>query len=138
MQKVIVCISCVKSKRSYTCVAKDMYISTLFRNMLQYAEKLKPQKIFILSAKYGLLETGDVISPYEKTLNSMRVSERRAWGEEVLSKLRQKTDLQKDKFIFLAGARYREELLPHIKHYEVPMEGLPFGRQLQWLKGMHL
>jgi hypothetical protein len=31
------------------------------------------------------------------------------------------------------SAPYRENLAPHLKHYEVPMEGLAFGKQLQWL-----
>ena len=133
MSNTIVCISCVKSKRTSTCAAKDMYTSPLFRGMLLYAQQLRPQKIFILSAEYGLLKPDDVIDPYEKTLKNMKTSERSAWAGNVLSKLCQEADLQEDKFIFLAGAPYRESLIRHIRHYEVPMEGLSFGRQLQWL-----
>lgn len=129
----IVCLSCVKSKRDHACPARDMYTSPLFRGMFSYAERLRPKKIFILSAKYGVLKPDDVIEPYEKTLKNMKADEKRAWTEAVLSKLRQEADLQEDYFVFLAGMPYREGLLPHIKHYEVPMEGLPFGRQLQWL-----
>jgi len=101
--------------------------------MLLYAQRLRPQKIFILSAKYGLLKPDDVIAPYEKTLKTMNTSERSAWAANVLSRLCKEADLQEDKFIFLAGAPYRENLVHHIRHYEVPMEGLSFGRQLQWL-----
>ena len=133
MSNTIVCISCVKSKRTSTCAAKDMYTSPLFRGMLLYAQQLRPQKIFILSAEYGLLKPDDVIDPYEKALKNMKTSERSAWAGNVLSKLCQEADLQEDKFIFLAGAPYRESLIRHIRHYEVPMEGLSFGRQLQWL-----
>jgi len=133
MSNTIVCISCVKSKQTFPCAAKDMYISPLFRKMLLYAQQLRPQKIFILSAEYGLLKPGDVIAPYEKTLKTMSTSERSAWAEKVLSRLRQEADLQVDKFIFLAGAPYRENLVRHIRYYEVPMEGLSLGRQLQWL-----
>ncbi len=39
-----------------------------------------------------------------------------------------------DHFIILAGKRYREHLLPHLAHVEIPMEGLPIGKQLQFLK----
>ena len=125
--------SCVKSKRDYACPAKDMYISPLFRGIWSYANTMRPKSIFILSAKYGLLKPDDIIEPYEKTLNNMKANERRTWAENVLSKLRHEVDLQKENFVFLAGMPYREGLLPHIKHYEIPMEGLPFGRQLQWL-----
>jgi len=134
MSNTIVCISCVKSKRTSECAAKDMYTSALFRLMFRYAQKLGPQKIFILSAKYGLLKPDDVIAPYEKTLKTMNTAERLAWAEAVLSRLREEANLQEDKFIFLAGKPYRENLVRHIKNREVPMEGLSFGCQLQWLK----
>jgi hypothetical protein len=51
----IALLSCVKSKRSHRCRAADMYISPLFQKMMAYAEGLNPKGIFILSAKYGLL-----------------------------------------------------------------------------------
>jgi hypothetical protein len=62
-------ISCVKTKLDHTAKAKDLYISDLFRKNLAYAKKMKPDHIFILSAKYGLLGLDDRIAPYEKTLN---------------------------------------------------------------------
>ena len=69
-------ISCVKSKRKTKAKARDMYISPLFRYSLKYALSLTSEnKIYILSAKYGLLKLDEVIDPYELTLNTM--SERR-------------------------------------------------------------
>ena len=50
----IVLISCVSKKRSYKSKTKDFYISPLFEKSLAYAHKLKPDAIFILSAKYGV------------------------------------------------------------------------------------
>jgi len=41
------------------------------------------QPWFILSAKYGLLSPDTVVLPYEKTLNTMGVFDRRAWAEMV-------------------------------------------------------
>lgn len=52
-------------------MAKDMYVSDLFKKSLEYARRLNPAKIYILSAKYGLLELDDMIEPYEITLNEM-------------------------------------------------------------------
>ncbi len=101
--------------------------------MLAYAKAQAPDRIFILSAEHGLLEMDDEIEPYEKTLNTMKKTERQQWAAKVLSQLRSKTDLQSDEFIFLAGSRYRELLTPHIRHFSVPMENLSFGRQLAWL-----
>ncbi len=131
--KKIVCISCVKSKRNRRCKAAELYTSTLFTKAFHYAESLKPDRILILSAEYGVLELDDEIDPYEKTLNNMRVTERKQWAQRVLTQLRGKTDLDVDEFIFLAGEKYRENLIPHIKHYTVPMYGLSIGRQLEWL-----
>lgn len=110
-----------------------MYVSPLFKLMLKYARKLNPNKIFILSAEYGLLHLDDVIKPYEKTLINMKVHDRKIWANRVLDQLRKETDLQSDHFVILAGSLYRENLIPHMTHCEVPMEGLAFGKQLQWL-----
>lgn len=129
----VVCLSCVKSKKGSTCRAEEMYVSALFSKMLAYAKSLHPKKIYILSAKYGLLNLDDVIEPYELTLKNLTVRERESWAAKVLKKMRKDVDLKTDQFIFLAGMPYRENLLPHIENYAVPMEGLSFGLQLQWL-----
>lgn len=111
-----------------------MYTSALFEKMMAYAESLKPKAIFILSAKYGLLTPDDVIEPYEQTLTKMKTAARVSWAKDVISALRQTRDLDADQFVLLAGEAYREHLIRHIKHYSVPMKGLPFGKQLQWLE----
>jgi hypothetical protein len=130
----IVFISCVSKKLSHKTKAKDLYISPLFKLNLAYAKKLKPDKIFILSAKHGLLGLNDTIAPYDTTLNHMRDPDRRAWGKRVLSQLRGKANLEKDCFIFLAGGRYRKYLMPHMSRVKIPMMHLGIGRQLQFLK----
>jgi hypothetical protein len=132
--KRIVLISCVKSKLNVPAKAKDLYISPLFEYFLQYARQLKPDAVYILSAKYGLLELEQIVAPYEMTLNKMGEPEKKAWARRVLESLKQKTDLKSDQFIFLAGVNYRKYLIPEILHYEVPLEGLGLGKQLQELK----
>jgi hypothetical protein len=130
----VVLLSCVKSKRSHRCKAGEMYTrSPLFRKMMAYGQSLKPKNIFILSAKYGLLRLDEMIEPYEQTLSNMKSADKRLWAQGVLAELRKHCDLDADNFVFLAGAPYRENLVPHLKYYEVPMEGLTFGKQLQWL-----
>ncbi len=132
--KKIVLIPCVKSKREHRSKACELYTSTLFTKCLAYAKTLNPDDIYILSAKHGVLALNDKIEPYEKTLNNMGVADKRAWATRVLGELRQKTDLDRDEFIFLAGNDYRVGLLPHIKNYKVPMKGLQIGKQFAWLK----
>jgi cytoplasmic iron level regulating protein YaaA (DUF328/UPF0246 family) len=132
--KKIILISCVKSKLSHPAKARDLYISNLFRSSLAYAQSLKPDKIFILSAKYGLLELDEQIKPYELTLKTMPAAEVKAWSIRVLASLRQKADLKNDLFIFLAGDKYRKYLIPELAHYQIPLEGLSFGQQLREMK----
>ena len=132
MAKVVL-ISCVSKKLRHKSKAQDLYISPLFKKNLQYAKSLNTDKIFILSAKYGLLRLNEKIEPYDKTLNKMRSNEIKEWANSVLNQLKKSTDLENDEFIFLAGNNYREFLLPHIKQYNIPMQGLSIGKQLQWL-----
>ena len=132
--KTIVLISCVKTKLSQPAMAKDLYTSDLFQKSYRYAQLLNPDRIFILSAKYGLLLPEIVIEPYEMTLKSTGVAERKKWSNEVLEALKQHTDLKRDKYIILCGAKYRQYLLPGICNYEIPMNGLRNGQQKHWLK----
>jgi len=131
--KKIVLISCVSQKQLYRSKAKDLYISALFKKNLAYARRLNPDAIYILSAKYGLLDLETEIDPYNQTLNTMSAAENRSWAEKVLQQLGRVADLKQDHFIFLAGEKYRKNLLPHLFSYEIPMEGLTIGRQLQAL-----
>jgi len=131
--KQIVLISCVSKKLENKSKAKDLYASPLFKKNLKYAISLKPDNIFILSAKYGLVGLNEEIEPYDLTLNEMRSNEIKEWAKTVLTQLKKLTDLKIDEFIFLAGNNYRKYLLPDITNYKVPMEGLPIGKQLQWL-----
>lgn len=132
--KKVALISCVKSKRKVPAKVKDLYTSTLFQYNLRYARILRPDAVYVLSAKHGLLDLGQVIAPYEMTLNTMSVEAKKAWSRNVLDSLQQKADLDSDMFVFLAGVNYRKYIIPKLKHYEIPFEGMPFGMQLQELK----
>jgi cytoplasmic iron level regulating protein YaaA (DUF328/UPF0246 family) len=76
---------------------------------MAYAERLNPKGIFILSAKYGLLNPNDIIEPYEHTLKAMKAGERRAWTKGVIEELRRHSDLYADHFVLLAGTAYRQK-----------------------------
>jgi len=132
--KKIILISCASKKINQKTLAQDLYISALFQKNLQYAKSLNPDKIFILSAKYGLLKLDEEVEPYDKTLNKIRSCEIKEWANSVLSQLQKVVDLNKDEFVFLAGNNYRKFLLPGIKNYKIPMLGLGIGKQLKWLK----
>lgn len=83
MAKIIL-ISCVSKKLMHKSKAKDLYVSPLFQKSLQYAKSLNPDKIFILSAEYGLLDLSREIEPYDKTLNKISFDEIKEWTNSVL------------------------------------------------------
>lgn len=130
----IVLISCVSSKLSRSAPARELYVSPLFRFNLAYAATLRPDAIFILSAKHGLLAPGTVVAPYNETLNTKKDADIRMWAANVLKELEKKADPKKDEFIFLAGERYRRHLVPSLTHVQIPLAGLGLGKQLQFLK----
>jgi glycerophosphoryl diester phosphodiesterase len=130
----IVLISCISKKLDHKAPARDLYISPFFKYNLKYANKLNPDKIFILSAKYGLLDLNKEIEPYNKTLNKMSLREKQEWASLVSNDLKRVSDLDKDEFIFLAGDNYRKYLIKDLKNYSIPMKGLGIGKQLKFLK----
>jgi len=133
MQKIVL-LSCVSKKLSHEAKASELYTSPLFKYNLKYALSFQPDKIFVLSAKYGLVKLDDIIQPYELTLNKMKSEEIQFWANQVLTSLRKEADFNFDQVIFLAGLKYRKYLTPHIKNYTVPLQGLGIGRQLKFLK----
>ena len=132
--KRFVLISCVSKKLPYRAKAKDLYTSTLFKKNMEYAQTLNPENIFILSAKYGLLDLEQEIGPYNQTLKEMSSLERKTWANKVLEKLNKVANLKQDEIIFLAGKSYRQYLIPHITHYRIPLEKMGIGKQLKFLK----
>jgi hypothetical protein len=64
----------------------------------------------------------------------MKTAEIKKWAKDVLSQLKTATDIKNDNFVFLAGDKYRKYLLPYIANYEIPLEGMRIGEQLQYLK----
>lgn len=133
----IILLSCTKSKLNKPSQAQDLYsASPMFQKILEYGKSLKPDKMYILSAKHHLVPLTKVLAPYDKTLKEMPKDEKEAWGEKVQSQMKSAgINPEKDKFIFLTGSEYMKPLLKFIpeKNVEKPMEGRRMGERLQWL-----
>ena len=127
----VVLVSCSAGKESKSMPAEKLYNSDLFKKQLEYARKLAPPNhIYIISAKYHLVPLNKTIAPYNLTLKDMPAPDREAWSEVVKKQLEQRGyNLQKDKFVFLAGKAYRQYLEPQMKNIDVPFEGLRIGQQ---------
>ena len=132
---IVALISCVSKKTLHSAMAKDLYISPLFRGAYKYAKKQCADKIFILSAKYGLVSENKIIDSYDETLNTKSKIEIIKWAENVLLDLSKEADLKKDRFLILAGEKYRKFIIGELENYTIPLKGLSIGKQLSYYKG---
>ncbi len=128
-------IACGKSKLPDAAPARELYTGTLFRKSVAYAESQSVDRIFVLSGKLGLVPIDAVVEPYELKLHTLPIAERKRWAGRVVDELRRYADLQADRFLILAGPRYREHLLPPLAPTKVPLRGMSQGHQLRWLTG---
>lgn len=131
--KTIVLLSCAKTKGKKQTQAQHLYTSSLFTKSLNYAKSMQPDAIYILSAKHHLLKLQDQVKPYNLSLNDLNREERRKWSKKLILQLAPLCDFEEDSFIFLAGTKYRQDLVPYFKHVKIPMQGLGLGEQLQFL-----
>jgi basic membrane lipoprotein Med (substrate-binding protein (PBP1-ABC) superfamily) len=133
----IVLLSCTKSKLDHPAPAQELYsASPMFKKTLEYGKSLKPDKMFILSAKHHLVPLEKELEPYDKTLKEMPKDEKEAWAEETYSQMKSHgLSPEKDNFIFLTGKEYMKPLAQYIPedHIEMPLEGKRFGQRLSWL-----
>ena len=111
--RIIYLLSCVGQKRATPIHARDLYTSPWFRKARTYADGTG-QPWFILSAQYGLVHPDEMIAPYDLTLNTMPVADRRRWASKVLTQLEPHLNGIRS-VTFLAGRRYREFLEPSLR-----------------------
>lgn len=132
----IVLISCVSQKTPHKNMAKDLYVSSLFKKSWQYTKEIiKPDGVYILSALYGLIRFDEVIEPYDKTLLNMSKEECQEWAEKVKTQLngrfvKDTRTLEDYNFIILAGSKYYENLSEFLPNKEFPLGRLPIGKRL--------
>lgn len=132
---MIIFLSCTSKKKNYKCPAKELYsASQWFRRGYEYAKKLNPRKIYILSAKYGLLEEEDIIGPYNQSLIKEKDAEIRKWSMMVLRQIIKKNIPQNEKIIFLCGKNYRKYLQRYFINSTAPLSHMGIGKQLAFFK----
>ena len=136
--KKIVLISCVAKKMDGEHEAYKLYSpSTLFKAHWNYSleclKKNPKSEIFIISALHGVISPFEKIKKYDVTLKTMKKDEKKEWADRVVKKLKQMFDLNKTKFIILAGKDYYENLIKLLPNYKlIPNEPLPIGKRMQW------
>lgn len=126
----VIVISCGALKGTRAAPAFDMYKSAYFRMNFRWAESVfDRRKIFILSAKYGLIACETIIEPYDLRMGmsgSVRV-------ETVLEQARA-LGVGECKACFLGGREYETMLRNVFPDVRRPGGSLTMGYQMRLLK----
>ncbi len=132
-------VGCVKQKAHSTQMAKDLYTSTLFSGRRSYVEA-SCNEWWILSALHGLVDPKEELAPYEFTLKTLGVRDRRDWTSQLLMEIEEWIHpLRGETFEVHAGSEYRnfgliDGLTSIGCNVVVPTDGMPIGRQLKFYK----
>ncbi len=127
-------IGCVKTKKEGRLKAVDKYNSPLFKKELEYAKKIcnNVNDIYILSAKYGLIELDKIIDDYNLTLNNFSEKEKKKWAVSVIIQSRKYNFKKDEEIIFLCGNNYSKYLKMYFTNYKDPTQNLSLGNTLKW------
>jgi hypothetical protein len=129
-------IACTKTKADGALPAALLYRSPLFRKSLLYALS-KTDRVYILSAKHGVLQLGDIVEPYELSIKDLSAEQKANWIVKVGSSLKQLI-ASTDKVHILAGLEYARPLLPIFQKIGCqvisPLAGKSFGQRVSWLR----
>ncbi len=133
-QRRIALVGCVRSKRTGTHPARDLFVSALFRRRRAHVETAG-LRWWILSARHGLVRPDELLASYNETLNDMSSIERHAWGEKVLAQLHAELpELDGWTIEIHAGGRYVDAIRPGLleqgSSVMVPTAGMGLGEQL--------
>jgi hypothetical protein len=134
----VVLVGCVRTKRAAPRAASELFASPLFEGRRRYAVA-SGLPWYILSAKFGLLASDDVIGPYDVYLADQSPGYKKAWGEFVTAQLeRHERDLTGRTIEVHAGAAYVEPLRAPFAARNVmlvaPVAHLRQGEQLAWYR----
>lgn len=125
-------IPCGGKKRNMPTFAGSMYLGSYFKACLTYAlRRTDKDYIFILSAKYGLLRLTDKIQPYNLRMGNPNC----VTGEQVRTQATHLGIAHAEDITALGGKEYLgvcRDVWNNLK--TTGAEGLPIGKQLQWLQ----
>jgi len=133
-------IACSATKAPVAAPAASLYRGDLFRKALAWAQRGGFTEVAVLSAKHGLVPLHQVVEPYDDSLTSATMLERRRWAARVLASLQQRWPLAEAcEVTLMAGRLYTEPLVALLMaaaprtHVRRPLAGLGIGQQKAWL-----
>jgi hypothetical protein len=132
-QNPIIVVGCTKKKKSYPCIASEMYSeSVLFSKTVSYIKSYYKSEYVILSAKYGIIYPTTYVEPYDTTMKGIiRCTGTYTWMRKEIAR----NLCEYDKIIAFCGQDYIKMLriaLPDTCIIE-PLKGMGIGQRLQFL-----
>jgi len=126
MTPPVVIISCGALKLPHPAPAAELYVGQHFRAQLTAARALTPDaRVFILSARYGLVRLADVIAPYDLTIGQPGA----ICAAHITEQARHMRLDHERRVIVLAPARYAALCRRTWPALETPLAGLGIGYQ---------
>lgn len=128
-------VGCGKKKLDRAAPTRELYTGPLFRAALRYAEATC-DRVFVLSAKHGLVELDAVVEPYDLRISDLSPEDRRAWSLGVASRLTGASVYESNpvEVVVLAGRDYCAAITrPDHMTLTEPLFGLQIGERLRWL-----
>lgn len=129
----LVVVPCGARKLDHRARAGDLYVGSYHRACRRAAEALRPDRVVILSARYGLLGLDDEIDPYDTPHGAAgAVTAAMLYGQ---ARQRGITDL--DPVVVLGGARHVALATAVWPHARTPLAGTRgMGEQVARLAAM--
>lgn len=132
----IALVGCSAPKLKEAAPARQLYTSQLFRATLALAER-RHDVVYVISAKYELVQLDQVIEPYDRTMADIAKEWRVIWGIRVWdSILSRHQNVDRQIFIY-AGKDYAKPIHRagfHRATFHEPLAKMQVGQRLQWLK----
>jgi len=130
--RVVGLVACCGPKLGKRAPAALLYTSDLFKKSVDYLLSKGIRDIAILSAKHGLVQADQELSPYDKTLAKMNAKERAAWSRKTKAQIANAYPWGTH-FVVLAGKLYLSGI-PEGYSFEDPLKGMGIGDRLRFLK----
>ncbi|MFJ7949886.1 DUF6884 domain-containing protein [Streptomyces sp. NPDC096354] len=115
----LVVIPCGSRKLGRRARAADMYVGSYHRACRRAADALQPDRLLILSARYGLLDLDDVIDPYDTPHGAAgAITDRDLLEQATLRHI-----VRLDPVVALGGARHANLVRAIWPHARTPLAG---------------
>ncbi|MFB6703171.1 DUF6884 domain-containing protein [Streptomyces sp. NPDC056333] len=115
----LVVIPCGSRKLGRRARAADMYVGSYHRACRRAADALQPDRLLILSARYGLLDLDDVIEPYDTPHGAAGA----ITGQDLLEQAALLHIVRLDPVVALGGARHVSLVRTVWPHARTPLAG---------------